>query len=66
MSVFDVGTRIPLLISAPWLSDTHGTTTDGERACPDTPPCDITHCIGMTYLTGRVLETLTGFADAVS
>eukprot|EP01050_Picozoa_sp_SAG11_P020899 SAG11_NODE_3610_length_2341_cov_7.356824_3_plen_73_part_00 len=28
MSVFDVSTRIPLLISAPWLAETHGSTTD--------------------------------------
>ena len=40
MSVFDVATRIPLLISVPWLSDTHGSTANGCTS----------HCIPPTVL----------------
>ena len=35
MSVFDVATRIPLLISAPWLPSTHGTTAHGFAEAVD-------------------------------
>ena len=35
MSVFDVATRIPLLISAPWLPSTHGATAHGFAEAVD-------------------------------
>jgi arylsulfatase A-like enzyme len=38
MSVFDVGTRIPLLISVPWLNQTHGQRTDSFAEAVDIMP----------------------------